>query len=125
MNVCRIKICVDCGATLKDAWTACRKLMSATGLNAHFEFNGVQCFFHGQSFEDLTKEFNEKISASIAELKELECQIGSQIVTDGVKFFAHAMANNTLRRGLTARDFYGQRSDVMLDMLLNAKEEKR
>lgn len=53
---------VDAGASLEDAFAECERLKARTDLNVAFKFNGISCYYYGQSLKELRKAFHAETS---------------------------------------------------------------
>ena len=56
---------VDAGASLEDAFAECEKLRARTGLNVAFKFNGISCYYYGQSLKELRKAYHAEAETLI------------------------------------------------------------
>lgn len=63
MTSVSIKVEVSIGASLLDAWSDCVRLKQKTGLDSHFKFNGIPCFFRGQSWPDFNRAYYVELQA--------------------------------------------------------------
>lgn len=135
MTSTSITIEVSAGSSLKDAWRDCYRLKQKTGLDSHFKFNGIPCFFHGQSWPDFERAFkveqeatdlritsdNALAAAIQRDVAEFERQqevlkrvIAASLAVSDKKRFAKMLTEVAFATGIKPNDIRGMDASLMV-----------